>query len=80
MAGKEQPCGGDCGKAGWLQHGLDGRYLWVGDDGDVISTTTNRIVGFAPALADSRYLLEIDWRGDRTVATSTRSGFARAGR
>jgi DNA-binding beta-propeller fold protein YncE len=80
MAGKEQPCGGDCGRAGWLQNGLDGRYLWVGDDGDVIATATDRVVGYAPALADSRYLLEIDWRGDRPVATSTRSGFARDGR
>jgi sugar lactone lactonase YvrE len=80
MSGKEQPCGGDCGRAGWLQHSLDGRYLWVGDDGDVISTATNRVVGFAPALANSRYLLEVDWRGNRTVATSTRSGFARDGR
>lgn len=80
MSGKEQPCGGDCGRAGWLQNGLDGRYLWVGDDGDVISTATDRVVGFAPALAGSRYLLEIDWRGDRPVATSTRSGFARDGR
>jgi hypothetical protein len=74
MKGKESPCGGDCGRAGWLQHSLDGRYLWVGDDGDVLSTRTNRVVAFVPSLSDSRYLFELDWRGDTPVRTSTRSG------
>jgi sugar lactone lactonase YvrE len=76
MQGKEQPCGGDCNRAGWLQHSLDGRYLWVADDGDVISARTNRVVGYVPALANSRYLLELDWRGGVPVRTSTRSGIA----
>jgi hypothetical protein len=74
MAGKERPCGGDCGRAGWLQYGLDGRYLWVGDDGDVVSAATNRVVAFVPALSDSRYLFELDWRGSRPVRTGGRSG------
>jgi DNA-binding beta-propeller fold protein YncE len=76
MRGKEHPCGGDCGRAGWLQHSLDGRYLWVADDGDVIATATDRVVAYVPALANSRYLLELDWRGSRAVRTSTRSGIA----
>jgi hypothetical protein len=76
MKGTEHPCGGDCGRAGWLQHSLDGRYLWVADDGDVVATATNRVVAYLPALANSRYLLELDWRGPRTVRTSTRSGIA----
>jgi hypothetical protein len=76
MKGKEHPCGGDCGRAGWLQHSLDGRYLWVADDGDVVATATNRVVAYVPALANSRYLLELDWRGSRAVRTSTRSGIA----
>ena len=74
MKGKESPCGGDCGRAGWLQYGLDGRYLWVADDGDVVSTATNRVVGYVPALASSRYLFELDWRGGRPVRTGGRSG------
>ena len=74
MKGKESPCGGDCGRAGWLQHSLDGRYLWVGDDGDVVSVRTNRVVAFVPALSNSRYLFELDWRGNTPVRTSTRSG------
>jgi hypothetical protein len=76
MKGTEHPCGGDCGHAGWLQHSLDGRYLWIADDGDVIETATNRVVAYVPALANSRYLLELDWHGPRTVRTSTRSGIA----
>jgi hypothetical protein len=76
MKGKEHPCGGDCGRAGWLQASLDGRYVYVGDDGDVISVKELRVVGFLPALRNSRYQLELDWRGDRPVRTSTRSGIA----
>jgi DNA-binding beta-propeller fold protein YncE len=74
MAGRERPCGGDCGRAGWLQYGLDGRYLWVADDGDVVSAATNRVVAFLPALSNSRYLFELDWRGGRPVRTGGRSG------
>lgn len=76
MNGAEHPCGGDCGRAGWLQHGLDGRYLWVADDGDVIATRTGHVIAYVPALANSRYLFELDWRGSRAVRTSTRSGIA----
>jgi DNA-binding beta-propeller fold protein YncE len=76
MKGKERPCGGDCGRAGWLQASLDGRYVYVGDDGDVISVQKLRVVGFLPALYNSRYQLEIDWRGMRPFRTSTRSGIA----
>ena len=74
MTGKERPCGGDCGRAGWLQASLDGRYVYVGDDGDVISVAKLRVVGFLPALRNSRYLFELDWRGSQPVRTSTRSG------
>ena len=74
MRGREHPCGGDCGRAGWLQYGLDGRYLWVADDGDVVSSATNRVVAYVPALANSRYLFELDWRDGRPVRTGGRSG------
>jgi DNA-binding beta-propeller fold protein YncE len=74
MRGTEHPCGGDCGRAGWLQVSLDGRYLWVGDDGDVIDLRTLRPVAWLPALSNSRYLFELDWRGDRPLRTGGRSG------
>jgi hypothetical protein len=76
MQGKEHPCGGDCGRAGWLQNGLDGRYLFVADDGDVIADATSRVVAYLPALSNTRYLLELDWRGNVPVRTSSRSGIA----
>ena len=74
MTGREHPCGGDCGRAGWLQHSLDGRYVYVGDSGDVINTKTHRVVAFLPALHNSRYLFELDWHGTTPRRTSTRSG------
>jgi len=74
MKGRESPCGGDCGRAGWLQGSLDGRYVFVGDSGDVIGTRTRRVVAFLPALRNSRYLFELVWRGAVPVRTSTRSG------
>jgi hypothetical protein len=76
MKGKERPCGGDCGRAGWLQNSLDGRYLFVADDGDVIADATNRVIAYLPALSDTRYLFELDWRGNVPVRTSSRSGIA----
>ena len=74
MKGKERPCGGDCGRAGWLQTSLDGRWLFVGDDGDVIDLHTHRVAAFLPALRNSRYLFELDWHDGVPVRTSTRSG------
>jgi DNA-binding beta-propeller fold protein YncE len=74
MKGQESPCGGDCGRAGWLQTSLDGRWLFVGDDGDVIDLRTHRVAAFLPALHNSRYLFELDWREGKPVRTSTRSG------
>jgi DNA-binding beta-propeller fold protein YncE len=79
MKGLEHPCGGDCGRAGWLQHSLGGRFVYVGDSGDVIDTRTRKIVAFLPALHNSRYQLEVDWNGKRIVRTSTRSGIGYAG-
>lgn len=77
LVGTETPCGGDCGRAGWLLTSLDGRYVFVGDSGDVIGVHTRRVVAFLPALANSRYPIEIDWRAGQPVATSTRSGIGR---
>jgi hypothetical protein len=74
MKGKESPYGGDCGRAGWLQTSLDGRWLFAGDEDDVIDLRTHRVEAFLPALHNSRYLCELDWRRGHPVRTSTRSG------
>ncbi len=74
MTGEESPCAYDCARDGWLQHSRDGRYVYVGDSGDVIDTRTRRVVAFLPSLRETRKMLEIDWRGSLPVATTTRTG------
>ena len=74
MTGDETPCGEDCARDGWLQGSLDGRFLYVGDAGAVVNTRSRKVVAFLPALYNSRYLLELDWRHGLPVKTSTRSG------
>jgi hypothetical protein len=73
MTGDETPCGEDCARDGWLQETLDGRYLYVGDAGAVIDTRSRKSVAFLPALYNTRYLLELDWRNGAPIRTSTRS-------
>jgi hypothetical protein len=62
---------------GWVQHSYDGRYVFVGDSGDVISTATHTVVAHLAALEDTRESLEVDWEGTRTIATSDRVGVGR---
>jgi DNA-binding beta-propeller fold protein YncE len=74
LDGDETPCAYDCARDGWLQHSRSGRYVYVGDSGDVIDTRTRRIVRYLSALRQTRKMLEIDWRGGLPVATTSRSG------
>jgi hypothetical protein len=74
IEGEEQPCAYDCGKSGWLQASLDGRFVYVGDSGAVIDTSTHEVIATLPALAESREMLEIDWADGVPVATSSRYG------
>jgi DNA-binding beta-propeller fold protein YncE len=78
-SGKERPCAYDCGQDGWLQHSLDGRFVYVGDSGEVIETATRRVLTRLSTLANTRKFLEIDWRGGVPVATSSRSGVGYVG-
>jgi DNA-binding beta-propeller fold protein YncE len=74
LTGDASPCSYDCARDGWLQHSRSGRYVYVGDSGDVIDTKSKRIVAFLPALQQTRKMLEIDWRLGRPVATTERTG------
>ncbi|MFI4991619.1 MAG: hypothetical protein ACHQHO_12005 [Solirubrobacterales bacterium] len=74
MSGSQVGCTYDCLREGWLQHSLDGRFVYVGDSGDVIDTKTRQSVANLEPLYNSRVYLEIDWAGGVPVATSTRSG------
>ncbi len=74
MAGYESPCAYDCRKDGWLQHSRDGRFVYVGDSGDVIDTATRKSVTDLSTLYNSRKMLEIDWQNGVPIFTTSRSG------
>ena len=62
LSGEESPCASRrCARLGWLQHSADGRYVYVGDSGDVFDTTKREQVANLEALHQSRLLLEVDW-------------------
>jgi hypothetical protein len=79
LSGSESPCTYDCARDGWLQHSRNGRFVYVGDSGEVISTSKLRRVAYLPALRNTRKHLEIDWRRGVPVATTTRSGLGYVG-
>lgn len=72
-SGVSTNCAYDCQKESWLQHSMDGRYVYVGDSGDVIDTATRTVVAVLPAMSNSRKMLEVDWAGDRVAASSERN-------
>jgi hypothetical protein len=61
LSGNQPDCAYDCRKAGWLHHSRDGRYVFVGDSGDVIDTRQRKTAMRLPALANSRMDIEIDF-------------------
>jgi hypothetical protein len=74
LSGEESPCVYDCGRGGWLQLSLDGRFLFVGDSGEVIETATRKVITTLSTLANTKKSLEVDWQGGVPVATSGRTG------
>ena len=74
----ESPCAYDCLGDGWLHHSFDGRYVFVGDSGDVIDTGIQsgyanppKLVGFLSQMANSRKEIEIDFQNGKVVAAMT---------
>lgn len=74
LVGNESGCAYDCLRDGWVQHSVDGRYVYVGDSGDVIDTQTHTIVAYVATLRNTRKMLEIDWQNGHPVQTTTRTG------
>jgi DNA-binding beta-propeller fold protein YncE len=74
MGGSESPCIYDCGKEGWLTHVGDGRYVVVGDSGDIIDTTTRKVAYYLSTVNNTRKFLEIDWQNGQPIFTTTRQG------
>ncbi|MEO9028732.1 MAG: hypothetical protein ABI413_07960 [Ktedonobacteraceae bacterium] len=74
MTGNENPCVINCGREGWLQHSVDGRFVYIGDAGDVIDTATRKVVAHLLPLTDTRKFLEIDWQNGSPIFTSQTKG------
>jgi hypothetical protein len=62
------------------RHSRDGRYVYVGFSGDVISTAKRRIVSYLALLNDSAEFIEIDWRHGHPVAATSRYGVGYPGK
>jgi DNA-binding beta-propeller fold protein YncE len=77
LAGNESPCQTYCEREGWVLNSLSGQYVYVGDAGDVISTSTLKVVQVLPTLQNTRLMIEIDWTNGAISATSTRFGLGR---
>lgn len=73
------PCSLDCNREGWVLHSQDGRFVFVGDSGDVIDVATRTVVAYLPALGDCRIYAEIDWQNGVPIFTTTRYGLGRIG-
>lgn len=79
LAGIESPCSYDCGRGGWLQRSTDGHFVFVADSGDVIDTTTRKVVTNLPTLLNTKISVEIDWKDGAPTATSGRTGVGGTG-
>jgi hypothetical protein len=79
LSGEASGCAYDCGRSGWVQHSYDGRYVFVGDSGDVIATATHKVVAHIASMENTRKTIEVDWEGGRPIATSGRTGVGRTG-
>ena len=75
FSGSEAGCIYDCLREGWLQHSRDGRFVYVGDSGDVIDTLTRTTIATLPTLMNSRQHIEIDFQDSTPIwAATSRSG------
>jgi hypothetical protein len=67
LRGTKPGCAYDCQREGWLHHSHDGRYVFVGDSGDVIDTRLRKTIATLPAMHNSRVEIEIDMQNGKTV-------------
>jgi hypothetical protein len=61
-------------KEGWLLHSRDGRFVYVGDAGDVIDTAKRKSIAYLQPLANTRKFIEIDWNRGLPFFSTTRYG------
>jgi hypothetical protein len=79
LTGSESPCTYDCTRGGWLQRSVDGRFLFVGDSGEVIETATRKVLTTLSTLAQTKKSIEVDWQNGVPIATSGRTGVGGVG-
>jgi hypothetical protein len=73
--GQENPCVWDCNRDGWITHSRDGKYVYIGDSGDVIDTATHQPAAYLPNLNNCRHgFIELDWSNGVVVGTPTHVG------
>jgi hypothetical protein len=78
IKGNESPCFHGCRRVGWILHSRDGRYVFVGNSGDVIDTQTRSVVTHLPALANDRHgFVEVDWTAGEPRDTTSHFGYGR---
>jgi YVTN family beta-propeller protein len=77
LSGTESSCQTYCEREGWVLNDLSGRYVYVGDTGNVIDTSTLQVLKTLPALQSTRQMIEVDWTNGAPGATSTRFGLGR---
>jgi hypothetical protein len=77
--GKLSPCRYDCVRGGWVQHSLDGRFVYVPTAGEVIETATRKVVATLSPLENTKKSLEVDWANGVPIATSGRTGVGHVG-
>jgi len=78
LGGKETPCAYDCLGDGWLHISHEGKYLFVGDSGDVIdlSASPPNVVAYFPQMQQSRKEIEIDCDTSVPISTGCNPVFA----
>jgi hypothetical protein len=77
IAGQESPCQSYCVREGWVLHSLSGRYVWIGDTGDIIDTAIHGVVQHLSTLSNTRLMIEVDYQNGLPSATTTRFGLGR---
>jgi len=67
LRGSESNCAYSCFRDGWVHHSRDGKYVFVGDSGDVIDTRLRKTVATLPAMANTRKEIEIDFQNGSVI-------------
>jgi uncharacterized protein (TIGR03437 family) len=74
MTDNEVGCAYDCARDGWVQHSRDGRFVFIGDSGDVFDAKTRKPIINLDTLYNTRKHIEIDWQSGMPISSTSRHG------